>query len=157
MKNLEVLQSTEGKEYWFEVKGLKLQIPYHFDAYLDLAHMKYYAPFEEPEGAAIKVDLLVANGLGAFKFGYEIHNFRYKSENPKVDVNKVIEFFKEKGFNVTKTAIQHNYEAWQRGFKSGFLDEKNGYHLFTPCGANPLRFTLTSLCSVTDWQTTYEC
>ena len=40
--------------------------------------------------------------------------------------------------------------------KSGYRDEKNGYHLFTPCGCNPLSLRATSLEKELDWQTTYE-
>ena len=40
--------------------------------------------------------------------------------------------------------------------KSGYRDEKNGYHLFTPCGCNPLSFRVSSLEPELDWQITYE-
>lgn len=73
------------------------------------------------------------------------------------DTNKVIAEFKKNGFNVTKKAIIHNYNAWRNGYKSGYRDERRNYHLFTPCGGNPLSFRATTLhpkCA--DWQTTYE-
>lgn len=66
--------------------------------------------------------------------------------------------FAKKGYNVTREAILHQYEAWRWGGKSGYRDEENGYHLFTPCGLNPFSLRLTTLhekCA--DWQITYVC
>lgn len=76
----------------------------------------------------------------------------------KSDIDSIIKKFKENGFNITREAIKHNYEAWCRDEKSGYRDEVNNYHLFSPCGCNPLSFRATTLhekCS--DWQTTYTC
>lgn len=73
------------------------------------------------------------------------------------DFDSMKEEFAQAGFPVTWEALYHNYSAWLGDLKSGYRDEKNGYHLFTPCGCNPLSFHATSLhekCS--DWQTTYE-
>ncbi|MCR4799668.1 MAG: hypothetical protein K5860_04095 [Bacteroidales bacterium] len=53
--------------------------------------------------------------------------------------------FKQNGFNVSKTAIVHNFNAWKKDYKSGYRDEKNNYFLFTACGCNPLRFTAERL------------
>lgn len=73
-------------------------------------------------------------------------------------IEKIIKTFHKKGFNITKEAIWHNYIAWQGDYKSGYRDDNNNYHLFTPCGCNPLSFTATSLCNEsTDWQITYMC
>lgn len=71
------------------------------------------------------------------------------------DFEKIIAEFKEHGFNVTFEALKYNYSAWLGNLSSGYRDEENGYHLFTPCGANPLSFRATSLDSRLDWQTTY--
>ena len=73
-------------------------------------------------------------------------------------IDSIIKEFKNHGFNVTETALLHNFGAWRGDYKSGYRDECNGYHLFTPCGCNPLSFrasTLEECCS--DWQTTYMC
>lgn len=73
------------------------------------------------------------------------------------DFDSMMDEFAQAGFNVTWEALYHNYSAWLGDLKSGYRDEKNGYHLFTPCGCNPLSFRATSLhekCN--DWQTTYE-
>lgn len=75
-----------------------------------------------------------------------------------LDIDKVIAEFQDNGFNVTREAIEHNYNAWRFDMKSGYRDEENGYHLFTPCGCNPLSFRCSSLeegCE--DWQITYVC
>ena len=53
--------------------------------------------------------------------------------------------FKQNGFNVSKTAIIHNFNAWKKDYKSGYRDDKNNYFLFTACGCNPLRFTAERL------------
>lgn len=66
--------------------------------------------------------------------------------------------FSKNGHNVTIEAIRHQYDAWSAGFKSGYRDEENGCHLFTPSGCNPFSLRLTTLdpkCK--EWQTTYEC
>lgn len=73
-------------------------------------------------------------------------------------IKKIIEEFKENGFNITREAILHNYKAWRYDMKSGYRDEENNYHLFSPCGCNPLSFRATTLhekCA--DWQHTYTC
>jgi hypothetical protein len=71
-------------------------------------------------------------------------------------VRRIIAEFKEHGFDVSREALVHNYCAWVQDLKSGYRDETNGYHLFTPCGCNALRFSATTLSDDTDWQTTYE-
>jgi hypothetical protein len=71
-------------------------------------------------------------------------------------IRKIQKEFREHGFNVTRKALEHNFSCWFSDLKSGFRDEKNGYHLFTPCGCNPLSFRATSLEKELDWQTTYE-
>ena len=71
-------------------------------------------------------------------------------------IKKIRETFSQHGFNVSEQAILHNYSAWIAGLKSGYRDEENGYHLFTPCGGNPLSFSATTLNQMCDdWQTTY--
>lgn len=67
-------------------------------------------------------------------------------------------FFKDKGYNVTDKAIKHQYQSWCADLKSGYRDEENGYHLFSPCGCNPFRLSLSSLSPrCKHWQETYEC
>ena len=64
--------------------------------------------------------------------------------------------FRTNGFNVTAEAVEHNAQAWKRDYKSGYRDEENGYHLFSPCGCNALYFTATELTEDgKSWQETY--
>lgn len=77
------------------------------------------------------------------------------SEQDFKDIQKE---FAENGFNVTINALKHNYQAWLCDMKSGYRDEKNNYHLFSPCGCNPLSFRASTLhYQCEDWQQTYEC
>lgn len=72
------------------------------------------------------------------------------------DIQMVIGFFEEHGYHVSEKAIRHCFDAWSEGFKSGYRDEANGYHLFTPAGwINPLCFRLSTLDDRLDWQKTY--
>ena len=71
------------------------------------------------------------------------------------DIEAVIDELKDNGFNVTKKAIIHNFEAWKSGFKSGYKDEVNGYFLFTPYGCDSIRFYATELTGE-DWEKTYK-
>lgn len=73
-----------------------------------------------------------------------------------LDLYAVQDEFYKHGFDVTLEAIAHNYEAWCRDLKSGYLDEENRYHLFTPCGCNMLSFRASEYVGK-DWQTTYTC
>lgn len=62
--------------------------------------------------------------------------------------------FKANGFNVSMEALKHNYLAWQSDYKSGYRGR--GYHLFSPCGCNPLSFRVSTLHKkCRDWQITY--
>lgn len=77
------------------------------------------------------------------------------SFNKRSQYKKWQQFFKESGFNVTIEALKHNHHCWLMDSKSGYRDEENNYHLFTPCGCNPLSFTATRLDEHFDWQETY--
>ena len=115
-------------------------------------------PDDAPEG------FTTLNNLNAQKLGHEVHCYdeHYISlgYNPNFDVDvatSVAKSFNEHGFNVTVDAVMHNYNAWRHGMKAGYRDEGNGYHLFTPCGLNPLSFSATTLHDLCKgWQTTYE-
>lgn len=72
------------------------------------------------------------------------------------DVKRIISEFARNRFDVCETAIMHNFDAWQSGAESGFLDHNNGYHLYTPSNKCPLSFRATTLhpeCE--EWQITY--
>lgn len=89
----------------------------------------------------------------------EVKSFDVRcGENPKIcDAIKWQQAFKDNGFDVTLEAIFHNYEAWLRDEKSGYRDEANGYHLFSPCGCNPFRLSASELHDGLRWQHTYTC
>ena len=85
---------------------------------------------------------------------YDINFPSNVSELNDKDFEKIRTEFKENGFNVSIGALKHNYNCWLGDFKSGYRGR--GYHLFTPCGCNPLSFRATTLhkkCK--DWQETY--
>lgn len=46
---------------------------------------------------------------------------------------KIARKFQANGFNVRAEAVMFNFEGYMSGGKTGYRDEKNGYHLFTPC------------------------
>ena len=79
---------------------------------------------------------------------YNIDDFEEEKE-------AILAFFADAGFAVTEEALIHNYEAWRDDYKSGYLDKRNGYFLFTPCGCNPLMFRAERL-NGRDYQETYE-
>lgn len=78
-------------------------------------------------------------------------------EGERIDLVAIQKEFIDNGFNVTMEALRHNYEAWYYDLKSGYRDEENGYHLFSPCGCNPLSFSASELIEGNDWQITYVC
>lgn len=91
---------------------------------------------------------------------YDLTREECKNVNPSnvyLNVKKVLAWFEEHGLPVTEEAVLHNFHAWQKDMKSGFLDKVNGYHLFSPCAHNPLSFERMTLHpSCEEWQTTYE-
>lgn len=76
-----------------------------------------------------------------------------------LDVGKVVKWFKDNcGITVSPEAIEHNFNAWVRDLKSGYRDEANGLHVFTPCGCNDLSFSCSELHpTAEDYQKTYTC
>lgn len=70
-------------------------------------------------------------------------------------VKNLIAKCKDLGFNVTSDAIRHQLDSWINDYKSGYRDEENGYHLFTPCGHNPFSIRITQLHPLCSWQVTY--
>ena len=101
---------------------------------------------------------LIENKQAVEVFPYEEYNIRLNRiiNLSEKKINKILDEFKKNNFNVTREAIEHNYEAWLNDRTSGYRDEKNGYFLFSPCCCNPLEFSATTLvdfCS--GWQETY--
>ena len=135
-----------------------------YDAKVDIENLKFISWGDEgwEDCTLPTLNELYANGTltkegTCIERKYRLEHRNMASLNDS-DVNRIIAKFKENGFNVTAEAIRHNFEAWRYDEKSGYRDEVNNYHLFSPCGCNPLSFTATTLhkqCE--DWQTTYTC
>lgn len=49
------------------------------------------------------------------------------------------------GYKISKDAILHNFDRWVMGYKSGYRDEANNYHVFTPSGDNHLSYAIAEL------------
>lgn len=110
-----------------------------------------------PEGYTT-LNNLKAQGQGNTVYCYEEYdvNLGRPRSLSKKNVKAICDEFKEHGFNVTPQAVLHNYSCWMGDLKSGYRDEANGYHLFSPCGCNDLSFRATTIDNRLDWQTTYE-
>ena len=151
-----IFENTDDTaKMWWSYKGKKLFIPHYYGIRIDWENKQY--TFDKVEEYPTINDM-IANGEDIkCCFPYEeCNSIEYKSR--KINLRRVVDFFKRKGYNVTIDAIEHNYNAWLNDYKSGYRDEVNGYHLFTPCGCNPLQFRLTTLHpTASEWQITYEC
>lgn len=130
-----------------------------FDQCLDLDKQIAYPSGVIVEGLRTLNDWVKAGGKEVHLYDeceYDGGGDWYPEELLDADVDKVQLFFAEQGYHVTKEAIMFCYKAWYFGAKSGYRDDANGYHLFTPCGwINPLSFRLSTLDRRLDWQTTY--
>jgi hypothetical protein len=135
-----------------------------YDCKVDIVNKKFICRYDDGyEDCELPTfNDLYANGTMG-KEGTCIENeysvcFKRKYKLTEKDIDKLIKEFKKHGFNITKDAIMHNYDAWCVDMKSGYRDEVNNYHLFSPCGCNPLSFRASTLhpkCE--DWQHTYVC
>ena len=130
--------------------------------------IRYDTPFNVESGEigesenATTLNDLYASGIGKDVYCYDEYYIEIEGDCGTVeltedDVESICAEFEQSGFNVTPEAVWHNYDAWCGDLKSGYRDEENGYHLFTPCGCNPLSFNATTLNDNCDWQKTYEC
>ena len=154
MRKLNVIENSDSYEVWFEtIDGIKLDIPYYFLNRIDLKNLILYENDETTQFPTLSD--LVANNMLVCKRCYTEVDFSYKTFRSTISIKRIQAFFKKNGFNVTEDAIKHNFNAYLMDMKSGFRDEINGYHLFTPCCHNPLSFRLTTLNKNCDWQTTY--
>lgn len=157
---------TDGRYFIHAQSGTPLYLPIWYGHRLDLKNMLVTGSRDEiplrPEFP--DVNQLVKEGYLLEATIYRYHDidpdaFRDRDHCPPLTgkwIRKFIQEFKEHGFNVTRDAIIHNFSCWMGDLKSGYRDEKNGYHLFTPCGCNPLSFRVSSLEPELDWQITYE-
>lgn len=111
------------------------------------------------ESRAITLNTLAENGIGREVHCYDEYdiNLGWIKTLPKKKIAEIRSEFVKNGFNVTEDAIMHNYKCWKGDFKSGYRDDENGYHLFTPCRHNPFSLSATTLVKGLVWQTTYAC
>ena len=118
-----------------------------------------YEPSNAPKGAMTLNKVIGAN-LGHDVFCYDEVSLKLgwiRTMNEK-RIIKIQRYFTNNGISITKEAILHNYNAWSLDLKSGYRDESNGYHLFSPCGCNPFILRVTNLVEICrDWQITYSC
>ena len=134
-----------------------------YDSKVDIENHTYLSFYDEgyEECDFPTLNDLYQNGIMPKEGTCIEKSYDYTTKKHKLsekDIDSIIKKFKANGLNVTKEAILHNYQAWLYDEKSGYRDEENGYHLFTPCRHNPLSFRATSLhekCA--DWQITYTC
>lgn len=157
----------DGRYFIHAQSGTPLYLPIWYGHRLDLKNMLVTESRDEiplrPEFP--DVNQLVKEGYILEATIYRCHDIDPQGFGDRFDapplsqklIRAILAEFREHGFNVTREALLHNFRAWSGDLKSGFRDDRNGYHLFTPCGCNPLSFRATSLEPELDWQKTYEC
>lgn len=62
------------------------------------------------------------------------------------------EIAKKIGLDLPEEAFAENFDAWKNDYKSGHI--YGDFHIFSPCGCNPLRFSV-SLNVGLEWQKEY--
>ena len=153
-----------GKYFVIVKTGQKIYLPYYFGHRLDVENLEYALSTSDERTDLPDLNALVKAGIIRDESIYKEHDIlpegfdhcdvRRKLNDKAVD--RIIKEFAEKGFVVTREAIQHNYCAWLSDRKSGYRDDENGVFLFTPCGCNPLRFSAMTIHEeLNDWQQTY--
>lgn len=128
-----------------------------FDCKVDLIKGEYLDSSDEgyKDSGLPTLNDLCEMSVVAQSFPYREYDIYPKVKNGQINVDSIIKEFSENGFDVSRKAIEHNFDAWRRDEKSGYRGK--GYHLFSPCGCNPLRLSATSLSRLCDWQITYNC
>ncbi len=156
----------DGRYFIHLQSGTALYLPIWYGHRLDLKNMLITENEKEieqrtdlpdlnqliKEGYIIDVNIFRAHDIFLAKF----KNCRTRKVLDDDLLAALQEEFRNHGFNVTADAIRHNYNAWLADHKSGYRDQENGYHLFTPCGCNPLSFRVASIEPELDWQWTYD-
>lgn len=166
MKKIKFIKSRLDAQWSYELSDGRLIEILSLDGKFSI---NYGTPFNletgeiAPNGSLdgfTTLNKLKAQGNGKTVYCYDEYdvNLGYNPRITGAKIDKIIKEFKAHGFNVTADALHHNYNAWRCDMKSGYRDEENVYHLFSPCGCNPLSFRATTLnehCK--DWQETYSC
>lgn len=130
-----------------------------YDTLFDLQEEKILNPmniedYKVATRNGITISTLLHNGLGEVMFG--VYSISPKNTD-KPDFKAIIDEFAKAKFKVSEEGLIHNYKAWCADMKSGYRDEENGVFIFTPCGCNPLDFSVEYLIDDCDYQTTYTC
>lgn len=161
MRKIPILTEPTSRYFIFPNGQIADVYKLRYDAKVDLDNMTFSHILDDDYKS---LNLPTINDLkGVIKEGtciekqYDI--FLPEKQNlSEQDFNDIQKEFAENGFSVTIQALKHNYQAWLCDEKSGYRDDENNYHLFSPCGCNPLSFRASSLheqCK--DWQQTYTC
>lgn len=164
MKNLKIITGKAAHYYLFEKDGQEIKIESRFidaDSKLNLETMQMCSIAEKELYKSLdwKTGEELERG-GVLKGRSDLEEYRHSTGiypedyDGDLDIDAIIEDFKNHGYNVSREAILHNLQAWEQDFKSGYRGED--YFLFTPCGCNPLRFEACRLIDGCDWQYTYE-
>lgn len=154
------IRKTSDKDYrWLETStGEKWYgLNWSSDARVDVESNQYVSITEKEEYA--KCSWPTLNDLKAAGFIKEVSickelDITAAQVADITDLDAVIAYAKEHGFNIEREALEHNYEAWRKNCKSAYRGKE--CHVFTPIGENPLRFSISSLheyCK--EWQQTY--
>ena len=166
MKKINFIKSRKEAQWSFQLTDGRLieilskegKMVINYGTRFNLETGEIYDEKNAPEGDVSLNDLKTAK-MGTTVYCYDEGevNFGFIRSMSAQRVASIVNKFKKQGFNVTPQAILHNWDAWLRDMKSGYRDEQNGYHLFSPCGCNPFSLRASSLedcCK--DWQTTYK-
>lgn len=161
MKPIPILAEPTSRYFIFPNGQIADVYALRYDAKVDLGNMTFsrigdddYKSLNLPTINDLK-DIIKEGSCIERRYNIFLPEKQSLSEQDFKDIKKE---FAENGFNVTIHALKHNYQAWLCDMKSGYRDEKNNYHLFSPCGCNPLSFRTSTLhYQCEDWQQTYEC
>jgi hypothetical protein len=165
MKKIEFIAEKSYKCFILPNGKIMNLFPFRWDAKIELESEMYISSddTEEYEASTLPTiqDLVEQNVIKISTCIRNEHTITFSPRKrvlTKKDIKNIIKEFAENNLSVSEEAIINNYECWLGDLKSGFRDEKNGTHLFTPCRCNPLQFYATTLENhpTCDWQTTYE-
>jgi hypothetical protein len=123
---------------------------------------KFNKQGDYPADATTLQEIIEVQHSGKIVEPYEEFNY-HKDVYPKdvvlnANLYRRIQAYFKNHYNrrVSIKAIEYCLVNWKNDYKSGYRDEKNGYHLFSPCGCNSLRLSMTTLVdSCAYWQKTY--
>ena len=155
------LVRQESDSFWFHIKSMNIDVfipQWNWGVKVDLKNMEYIGTHDDGYEESTLPTLCDLHDDVEMGFPYKefdvIVKDNYNHNLSDKGIDKVVKQFKENGWNVTREAVEHQLGGW----KCGYRDEANGYHLFTPCAGNELSFRATTLHDACkDWQTTYWC